>query len=144
VAAFEEMEAFLERLRRRLLREAEKLLAEAVQADWTPDGGLKPLYAVYEYPDRYVILVDMAAADISSLRVSATGDRLILEARLEQELRLSDIYGNIVGREVSLRYYRHEIPLPEDADPEGIRVNVRPNKIVEIVVPRRTRRSHQA
>jgi len=138
VAAFEEMEEFFERLRKRLLREAERLLAEAaMQADWTPDGGLRPLYTVYEYPDRYIILVDMAAADTSTLNVTATEDKLILEARLEQELRLSDIYGNVVGREVSLRYYRHEIPLPEDADPRNIKVNVKPNKIVEIVVPRR-------
>jgi HSP20 family protein len=139
MAAFEEMEELFEKLRKRLLREAERILAEAaMQADWTPDGGLRPLYTIYEYPDRYVILVDMAAADTSTLNVTATEDKLVLEARLQQELRLSDIYGNIVGREVSLRYYRHEIPLPPDADPKGIRVNVRPNKIVEIILPRKS------
>jgi len=138
MAAFEDLEELFEKLRRRLMREAERLLAETgLQPDWSPDGRLQPLYTVYEYPDRYVILVDMAAADTSTLSVTATRDRIVLEARLQQELRLSDIYGNVAGREVSLRYYHHEIPLPEDADPEGIKVRVRPNKIVEIVVPKR-------
>ncbi len=137
MAAFEDIELFFERLRRRLLREAERILAEAMQPDWTPDGGLRPLYTMYEYPDHYLVLVDLPAADLSSINVYTTNHTLVIEARLQQELRLSDVYGTVTGREVSLRYYRQEIPLPSDADPENMSVNVRPNKIIEIRIPRK-------
>lgn len=138
MAAFEDIEAFFERLRRRLLREAERILAEAMQPDWTPDGGLRPLYTVYEYPDYYLVLVDLPAADLSTVNVYTTDHNLVIEARLQHELRLSDVYGTVAGREVSLRYYRQEIPLPSDAELEKMRVNVRPNKIIEIRIPRRS------
>jgi HSP20 family protein len=138
VAAFEDLEEMFARLRRRLLREAERILVETLQPDWTPDGGLRPLYTVYEYPDRYVILVDVPGADTSSINIYVTEDnRLVVEARLQRELSFSDVYGTVAGRELSIRYYKQEIPLPPDADKDNIKVNVRPNKIIEIVVPRR-------
>ena len=135
----EEALDLLERIRRRMLREMQRILAEmeTLHADVAPDGSIRPLYTIYEYPDRYVILVDLPAADASTINVSATEDKLVIEAQMERELSLSDIYGTMVGREVKVTRYRHVIPLPEDADPSGMKVNVRPNKVLEIVIPRR-------
>ena len=129
----------LERLRRRVIREVDRILSElaALKSDLTPDGGLRPLYTLYEYPDRYVILLDLPAADTSTLTVTATEGKLVVEARLEREISLGDLYGTVYGRETRISYYKHVIPLPPDADLENIRVNVRPNKIVEIVVPKK-------
>jgi len=140
---FEDVYAEFERLRRRILREFDRLLAEvsSYRADWSPDGRLQPLYTVYEYPDRYVVLVDLPAADTSTITVTATRTALSIEAKLERDINLEDIYGTVVGREVKVDHYKHTIPLPEDADPEGIRVNVKPSKIIEIVIPRRAGRS---
>ncbi len=135
----EELRREFERLRKKMLQKIDGMLSEfaSLRADWTPDGALKPLYTIYEFPDRYVILVDVAAADTSSVNVIATEDMITVEARLEKEISLGDIYGTIAGHGVSVRYYRHEIPLPPDAEPKGMRVRVRPDKIIEIVLPRK-------
>ena len=138
--SYEEIRRRLERLRERIEREIDRALSEAeevMRLSWSPEGRLQPLYTMYEYPDRYVILVDLAAADTSTLEVKATEDRLIIEAKLEREVSFSDLYGTSLGHEVTFRYYHQEIPLPPDADPSGIRVNVRRGKIVEIVVPKK-------
>jgi HSP20 family protein len=112
-------------------------LEEAMHHGWSPDGSLRPLYTVYEHPDRYTILVDLAAADTSSLEVRVVDDRLVIEAKLEREIRFSDVYGTPLGREVKFRLYRHEMMLPPDADPSGMHVRIKPNKIVEIVIPKK-------
>ncbi len=135
----EEVEELFERLRRRVMKEVDRVLSEfeALRLDWTPDGRLSPLYTIYEFPDKYVVLVDLAAADVDSVEVKVVDGRLVIEARLEREISLSDLYGTAAMRGVTLRYYRQEIPLPPDADVEGMTYRVRPDKIVEIVIPRR-------
>ena len=135
----EDIEELMERLRRRVLREIMRTLSEmeVSHSDIAPDGSIRPLYTVYEYPDRYVILVDLPAADTSTINVSATEDRLIVEAKLERSLTYSDIFGTQYGREVSVTRYKHVIPLPDDADPSGMRVEVKPNKILEIAIPKK-------
>ncbi|BES81219.1 Hsp20/alpha crystallin family protein [Pyrodictium abyssi] len=140
MSIYEELRREWERLRRKIMEEIDRMLyemEEAVHYGWSPDGSLRPLYTMYEYPDRYTILVDLAAADTSSLEVRVVDDRLVLEARLEREIRFSDVYGTSLGREVKFRLYRHEIALPPDADPSGMHVKVRPNKIVEIIIPKK-------
>ncbi|KSW12395.1 hypothetical protein CF15_06605 [Pyrodictium occultum] len=140
MSAYEELRREWERLRRRIIEEMDRLfyeLEEIVHAGWSPEGALRPLYTVYEHPDHYTILVDLAAADTSSLEVKVSGDKLILEAKLEREVRFSDIYGTSMGHGLTFRHYKHELTLPPDADPSGVQVRVRPNKIVEITLPKK-------
>lgn len=137
---YEELRREWVRLRRKIMEEVDRMLyelEESMHYGWSPDGSLRPLYTLYDYPDRYTVLVDLAAADTSSLEVKAVEDRLVIEAKLEREIRFSDVYGTPLGREVKFRLYRHEILLPPDADPSGIHVRIRPNKIVEIIIPKK-------
>ncbi|MET1102358.1 MAG: Hsp20/alpha crystallin family protein [Pyrodictiaceae archaeon] len=132
----------IERLRRRIKEEIDRTLSmfETARTGWSPDGTLEPLHNVYEYSDRYVILLDLAGADTGSIEVKATRDMLIIEAKLERSISFSDIFRTHQGREISFHSYRHTIPLPPDADPKGMRVNVRPNKMVEVIIPKKGRR----
>ncbi len=137
---FEEIRREIERLRRRIQEEVDRAFALVTmqpQAMWSPDGSLQPLYQVYTYPDRYIILVDLAGADTGSIEVKATRDSLIIEARLQKDISYSDLYGTSYGREITFHSYRNVIPLPPDADPEKMEVRVRRDKLVEIVLPRR-------
>jgi HSP20 family protein len=136
---FDEIERAFRRLRRRLLREVDRVLSEHlyITREWTSEGSLRPLYTLYEQPDKYTILIDLAAADTSSLEVKVVDDLLVVEAKLERDMRLGDIYGDISVREVVVRSYRSEIPLPPDADPSGMKVEVLRSKIVKVDIPRR-------
>ena len=139
---FEEIRREIERLRRRIQEEVDRAFALVTMQPhtmWSPDGSLQPLYQVYTYPDRYVILVDLAGADTGTIDVKATEDSLIVEARLQRDVSYSDVYGTSYGREVVFRSYKNVIPLPPDADPSGMQVRVRRDKLVEIVLPRRRR-----
>jgi HSP20 family protein len=137
---FEEIRREMERLRRRIQEEIDRTLAAITglqQATWSPDGSLQPLYQVYTYPDRYVVVVDLAGADTGTIEVKATRDTLIIEAKLQRNVSYSDIYGTTYGREVTFHSYRNVLPLPPDADPSGMRYRVRRDKLVEIIIPRR-------
>lgn len=138
---FEELRKRLERLHRRMMEEIERGLEEAASLPWSPSGTMRPLYTLYEYTDSYVVLVDLAGADTSTLEVKATKDKLYIRASLERRVSFSDIYGTVIGRDLVFHSYEHEIPLPPDASPEDIKVKVRPNKIVEIVIPKKRERS---
>jgi HSP20 family protein len=137
---FESLRRRLERLRERIEREIDRAISEmeeVMRPSWTPEGRLQPLYTMYEYPDRYVILVDLAAADKSTIEVKAVGEKLVIEAKLEKEVSFSDLYRTSLGQGLTFRYYHHEIPLPPDADPSQMKVNVRKGKIVEIIIPKK-------
>ena len=139
---FEEIRREMERLRRRIQEEIDRavsMISMQPQPLWSPDGSLQPLYQVYSYPDRYVILVDLAGADTGTIDVKATEDSLIIEARLQRSLSYSDLYGTTHGREMVFHSYKNVIPLPPDADPKDMQVRVRRDKLVEIVLPRRRR-----
>lgn len=139
--SFEEIRKRIERIHRKILEEVERTFEETLEtttgAFMAQTGSLKPLYTLYETPDAYIVLVDLAGADTSTIDVRATEDKLIIRASLEKEVRFSDIYGTVVGENIVLRSYEHEIPLPPDADANNIKVNVRPNKIVEIIIPKK-------
>ena len=138
----DEIRREIERLRRRIQEEIDRAFALMTAPQppmWSPDGSLQPLYQVYAYPDRYVILVDLAGADAGSIEVKAVGDALVIEARLQRSVSYSDIYGTTYGREVTFHSYKNVIPLPPDADPERMEVRVRRDKMVEVVLPRRVR-----
>jgi len=134
---FETLKRELERIRRRIEEELERAMFTSERLGWSPEGFLEPLYQLYEYPDRYVILVDLAGADTATLDVKVVGDKLVLESRLSREVRYSDIYGTVAGRDVRFHAYRHILPLPPDAEPRNMRVKVHRNKVVEIVIPKK-------
>ncbi len=135
--SFEEIRRRIERIHKRIMEEIERSFEEAASMSWFQQGSMRPLYTVYQRPDAYVILVDLAGADTSSLEVKAIENKLVIRASLEREVRFSDVYGTMIGEDIVFNEYEHEIPLPPDADPSGIKVSVRPNKIVEITIPRR-------
>ena len=141
MADFESIRREIERLRRKLHEEIERVLGETLftRRDWSPDGSLEPLYNIYEYSDRYVILADLAGADKGSIEVKATEKTLVIEAKLETTVSYSDLYRTFHGREVTFHSYRHEIPLPPDANPAEMKVNVKKNKIIEVVIPKKHR-----
>ncbi len=134
--SFEEIRRRIERIHRKIMEELERSFEEVPAPTWLHES-MRPLYTVYQSPDAYIVLVDLAGADTSSIEVKATENKLIIKASLEKEVRFSDVYGTMIGQDVVFRQYEHEIPLPPDADPSGIKVNVRPNKIIEIRIPRR-------
>lgn len=128
----------LEKLRKRIEEEIKRLHGVSREREsWSPRGFLEPLYHIYEYPDHYSILVDMAGADTANMEVRVVEDRLVIECRLSREVSYSDLYGTVVGRDIRFTKYRHVIPLPPDADTERIDVKIHPGKIVEIIVPKR-------
>ncbi len=135
--SFEEIKKRIERIHKRIMEEIERSFEEATSMSLFQQGSMKPLYTIYQRPDAYVVLVDLAGADTSSLEVKATENKLIIRASLEKEVRFSDIYGTVVGEDIVFHEYEHEIPLPPDADPSNIKYNIRPNKIVEIIIPRK-------
>ncbi len=137
---FDEIEREIERVRRRILREVNKFLLEHygyVERDWDEKGNLRPLYTIHEYPDKYVIIFDLANADTSTLEVKVVGQRLLIEANMEKSIQLSDIYGDVIGKELSISKYRHEINLPPLADPSRMKVKVGRRKIVEVIIPKK-------
>ncbi len=136
---FEDLYRRIMKLRKRVLDEIESLERDLVSSRWRLDGTLEPLYNIYEYPDRYVIIFDLAGADIDSIEVKVVDDKLVIESKLEKSITYGDLHRTIVGREIRFHKYRHVIPLPPDADPLGMKVNVKPNKIVEVTIPRRGR-----
>ncbi len=140
MSSYEDLRRRLERLRERIEREIDRALTEmeeVMRPSWSPEGKLQPLYTVYEYPDRYVLLVDLAAADADTINVKILEDRIVVEAKLEREVSFSDLYGTSFGQELVFSSYHHEIPLPPDADPSKAHYRVRRGKIVEIVIPKK-------
>ncbi len=137
---FDEIEREIEKVRRRILREVNKFLLEHygyVERDWDEKGNIQPLYTIHEYPDKYVIIFDLANADTSTLEVKVVGQKLLIEANMEKSVQLSDIYGDFIGKELSISRYKHEIELPPFADPSKMKVKVSRRKIVEVVIPKK-------
>ncbi len=130
----------LSRLRRRireLLGEYEPVLDESwreVAPMWTSDGVLEPLFSIYEYPDHYVIVVDLPGADFSTLSVDVKGRRLVVRCRLKEEVVFSR-WGT-VQREIRFREYMRAIDLPQDVDLSKFNVE-RKGTMVVIVVGRK-------
>ena len=135
--SFEEIRRRIEKIHKKIVEEIERSFEEATSMSLFQQGSMRPLYTVYQRPDAYVVLVDLAGADTSSLEIKPMEDKLIIRASLEKEVRFSDIYGTMIGEDVVFHEYEHEIPLPPDADTSSIKYNIRPNKIVEIIIPRR-------
>jgi HSP20 family protein len=132
------MEEFIDRLRRRI-RELFTEITEEMEKDeamWSPDGYLRPLVSLTEYPDRYEMIIDLPHADLSSLAVIVQGNTLLLESKLKSEVRFNR-WG--AYREIRFKEYRETIRLPEDADPSRMKIYKDEGKsIVRIVIPKRS------
>ncbi len=139
--------SFIDEIRRRIRREMERIEREfeetfrelwetfgpEEQPMWDSSGMLEPLYSIYEAEDAYIIRVDLAGGDTSTLHVEAHGNTLTLTCKLERSIRF-ERWGT-VHREISFHQYRKTIRLPPDADVSRLSYRVR-GKIVEIIVPK--------
>jgi len=130
----------LARIRRRLrelLGEYETVFDESwseLRPMWDVDGTLEPLYSLYEYPDKYVVVVDLPGADLSTLSVDVKGRRLVIRCRLKEEL--SFIRWGTIQREIRFREYVKVIELPENIDLSKFDVE-RKGSLVVIIIGKR-------
>lgn len=122
-----------ERFRKRMKELFEELREEIERETpmWTPDGALEPLVSLYEYPNKYEIIIDLPYADLNALSITIKKGVLIIECQLRREIRF-ERWG--AYREIGFRRYSTTIKLPEDADTE--------NMVVEKDVERRIIRIH--
>jgi len=105
-----------------------KALDEALEkafegADFEPRGEL------VEEEGRYLLRVELPGLDKKDVRVYLEGPFLVIEAERKEEARkrhLSEIYYG--------RIYR-SLPLPADAQPEGIQARLR-RGVLEVEIPR--------
>ncbi len=129
--SFEEYTRFRRRILRELLGEFEPLLDESwreLMPMWDSDGRLEPLYTIREYPDKYVIIIDLPGADFSTLSVDLKGRLLIVRSRLKQSVVFAN-WGT-VQREIVFREYSKTIELPEDIDPEVFEVDHKKSMVI--------------
>lgn len=130
----------LARIRRRLrelLGEYETVFDESwseLRPMWDVDGTLEPLYSLYEYSDKYVVVVDLPGADLSTLSVDVKGRRLVIRCRLKEEL--SFIKWGTIQREIRFREYVKVIELPENIDLSKFDVG-RKGSLVVIIIGKR-------
>ena len=130
----------LARIRRRLrelLGEYETVFDESwseLRPMWDVDGTLEPLYSLYEYSDKYVVVVDLPGADLSTLSVDVKGRRLVIRCRLKEEL--SFIKWGTIQREIRFREYVKVIELPENIDLSKFDVE-RKGSLVVIIIGKR-------
>lgn len=142
--------SFMDELRRRMLkrmreieREFEALEEEISRAfrefeeTMLPyearEGRLEPLTSMQEYPDKYVILLDLPLADLDAISVEAKGRKLYVRAQLRQKLRLDSWMSSLRGS--SIHEYYKIVELPSDAKISEISVEKRKGCLV-IIVPR--------
>lgn len=131
------LEEFFERLRRRLRKIFEEIEeeTESMKPMWTPDGALEPLVSLYEYPDKYEILIDLPYGDLRALSIEVRNNYLIIECQLREEVRF-ERWGVYSG--MRFRRYYASIRLPDDVDIDNMVVERSEIKgIVRIILPRR-------
>lgn len=131
------MEEFFERLRRRMRKIFEEIEEEmeSMKPMWTPDGALEPLVSLYEYPDKYEILIDLPYGDLRALSIEVRNNYLIVECQLKEEVHFEKW---CVCSGTRFRRYYASIRLPDDVDVNNMVVERSENKgIVRITLPRR-------
>ncbi len=134
-------EEFFERFRKRIREVMEEFEREigAIESMWRPDGRIEPLVTIEEYPDKYIIIVDLPMADLRALTVKVVNHRLTIECELKRELRFDHWF---TYKDVSFKKYHTTLTLPPDSDPSRLSV-VRDESrgLIRIIIPRITRRS---
>ena len=129
--SFEEYIRIRRRILRELLGEMEPLFDESwreIMPMWDSNGRLEPLYTVREYPDKYIIIIDLPGADFSTLSVDLKGRLLVIKSRLRQSVTFAD-WGT-VQREIVFKEYSKTIELPEDINPEVFEVERRKSMVI--------------
>lgn len=135
-------------MRRRILREIERIHREIESAIeeimeevsermevakpmWSHEGVLEPLCSMYEYDDRYEVLLDLPGADLSTLSVTGKGKLIMIRCRLKTAVSFPR-WGTR-QRELQFKEYSKTIKLPKDADINTMKVIRRGTKIKIIV-----------
>lgn len=129
--SFEEYARIRRKILRELLEETEPLLDESwreIVPMWDSDGRLEPLYTVREYPDKYIIIIDLPGADFSTLSVDLKGRLLVIKSRLKRSV-VFDNWGT-VQREIVFKEYSKTIELPEDINPEVFEVKHKKSMVI--------------
>ncbi len=129
--SFEEYMRMRRRLLRELLGEVEPLFDESwreITPMWDSDGRLEPLYTIREYPDKYVVIIDLPGADLTTLSVDLKGRLLIIKSKLRRSVLFSD-WGT-VQREIVFTEYAKTIELPEDINPEIFEVEHKKSMVI--------------
>ncbi len=124
---------------RRMREEVEKMIREVEREIFAPlfnleERCLEPLYEVEETGDEVVVRVDLPCVrKREDIRVVATEDRLLIEARMERMVSFEGLpmYGG-----ARFEMFKKEIPLPSPVDPEGARARFR-GGILEIRLPKK-------
>ncbi|MET1159963.1 MAG: Hsp20/alpha crystallin family protein [Thermoprotei archaeon] len=131
-------EEFFERVRRRirdLFEEFEREI-ESLTDMWSPEGVLRPLHSIREYPDRIEIVIDLPYSNLDTLSVEVRGKILRISCRLRKELEFSSWFR---GRGVKYREYRTEIELPSEIDPSTLKIEKDFSRGIVRIIARRRR-----
>ncbi len=129
--SFEEYVRIRRRILRELLGEIEPLFDESwreIMPMWDSNGRLEPLYTIREYPDKYIIIIDLPGADFSTLSVDLKGRLLVIRSRLRQSVVFAN-WGT-VQREIVFKEYSKTIELPEDINPEVFEVERKKSMVI--------------
>lgn len=98
-------------------------------------GPVEPLHSMYEFPDEYVIVIDMPIADSSSITVQVGEDYLEIKAKIVvRESMESALYAEYRKEEA---FYVKRILLPLDADVSSMRYRVSSGRLI-INIPKKT------
>jgi HSP20 family protein len=99
-----------------------------------PSGGHLPAVDVRETTDSYVFRVDVPGVKDDDIDISVTGNRLIISGEREEEKRNEgDRYH---AYESWYGSFSRSFTLPEGADPENVRADIK-NGVLNITVPKR-------
>ncbi len=137
--SFEDYMRIRRRIIRELLQDVEPLFDESwhrITPMWDSDGRLEPLYTVREYPDKYIIIIDLPGADFSTLSVDLKGRLLVIRSRLKRSVTFSN-WGT-VQREIVFTEYAKTIELPEDIDPQVFDVAHKKSMVIITIGRKRT------
>ena len=102
-----------------------------IQPSWSSNGVLKPLYAMREVGNEYVIYVDVPKVDEGSINVGFMNNKIVLKANLKKEVRFKELSGTV--SETSFKEYQEVIELPIQINPHKVRVRTKKG-IIEIRV----------
>lgn len=142
VRTLDDLEKEIRRLRRlvsrrlwELERELEELRTLACSRVTSAffEEPLEPLHSVYETPREYVIVVDMPAADSSTINVLVFEDMIEVRAQMRKELTIE--YPSFVTTSEEFTYVKR-ILLPIDADTGAMSYRYERGRLI-IAIPRR-------
>jgi len=98
-------------------------------------GPIEPLHSMYEFPDEYVIVIDMPIADSSSITVQVGEDYLEIKAKIVvREAVESALHAEYRKEEA---FYVKRVLLPLDADVSSMRYRISGGRLI-INIPKKT------